>query len=188
MEDPTLEAIALPEATSDRALAAPEDFRQFRRVGVMAAVASAAVRLTVFFALAMSRHNTIVFRYFLDTIPYPVVLVERSQFAQLVSRSTLAASAVMLAVFIVAALRHTKRNQALMGWFMGVFGCGQMLLVDAIRHHLAPPVIVSSTALWTLWPLGLGCVVLAVCGRKTRPSAGASVSVGQERPQLSDLP
>jgi hypothetical protein len=165
-----------------------EDFRQFRRIGVTAAVASAAVRLSVFFALAMSRHDAIVVRYFLDAIPYPVVLVERSQFALLVSRSTLAASAVMLAVFIVAALRHSRRNQALMGWFMGVFGCGQMLLVDGIRHLLSPPVIVRATAFWTLWPLGLGCVVLAVCGRPSRLSAGASVSVAQESSQLSDLP
>jgi hypothetical protein len=165
-----------------------EDFRVFRRIGVTAAVASAAVRLVIFFGLAATRHNPVVLRYLLDMIPYPVVLVGRAKFASLVSQSTLGSTIAMLLVFAVAAIRHARRNQQLLGWFMGVFGCAQMLLVDVIRHHLTPPVVVRSTALWTLWPLCIAGVILAICRRDGAQVVKDPTRADQKSERDAELP
>ncbi len=158
-------------------LESPLDFRQFRSTGVTAAVLAASVRMAAFFVLAGRHHHRIVIRYFLDQVPYPAVLANRTNFATLVSQSTLVAAAVMLAVFVVAAFRHMKRNQAVTGWFIGIISCAEMLVVDIVRHVLSPPVVVLATVLWTLWPIVLGVVVLAIL----RPSSPRVV-----KPDTSD--
>lgn len=156
------------------------DFRQFRSTGVTAAVLAASVRMLAFFLLAGRHHHRIVIRYFLDQIPYPAVLANRANFATLVSQSTLVAAAIMLAFFLVASLRHMKRNQAVTGWFIGIIGCGEMLLVDIVRHVLSPPVVVFATVLWTLWPIILGVVVLAILRPSAHRAVKADASDAQE--------
>ena len=177
VEDPLVEA---------EPAEAPVDFRQFRSKGVTAAVLAASVRMAAFFLLAARHHHRIVIRYFLDQIPYPAVLANRTNFATLVSQSTLVASAVMLAVFLVAALRHMKRNQAVTGWFIGIIGCAEMLLVDIIRHVLSPPVVVFATVLWTLWPIVLGVIVLAILRSDTSRTVKTDASDAQESSGLRD--
>lgn len=144
------------------------DYRTFRGVGVSASIGAAFVRLLAYFAMARKNHYTVEIRRFQGLVPYPTVLIDRAHFAPMVSQSTLVATVVMLVLFVAVAFRHVERNQTVAGWFMGVVGCGQMLLVDVIRHLIDPPIVVTRTVLWTLWPLVLGCIVLAVSGRGSR--------------------
>jgi hypothetical protein len=159
------------------------DFRQFRSSGVTAAVLTAGLRMIAFLGLAKYQDVKVGFRYFADLIPYPVVLADRQHFAKLVSQSTLAATAAMLAVFVIVSIKHMKRDQTVIGWFMSIVCSAEMLLVDLIRHILTPPVVVTKTVLWTLWPLALGCIVLALV-KKDTDGVKAPTSTGQESSEL----
>ncbi len=141
------------------------DYREFRRTGITAGLFVASARLGIFYLLTTLQGSIVTVRYALDIFPYPVVLTDRLHFSALVSRSTLLASVFMLAVLIVVVFRQTRRNQTVVGCFMGVVGCAEMLVVDVIRHLLDPPAVVYDTVLWTLWPLSLSCVVIALARR-----------------------
>jgi hypothetical protein len=160
------------------------DYRRFRRAGVVAGLAVTAIRLGSFFGLAAQQGAKIVIDYFVDIVPYPVVLVGRARFAELVSRSTLYTAAVMLAIFVIVAFRHAKRNQTVSGWFMGMVACGTTLATDVIRHLLDPPVVVYSNVLWTLWPIALSCVIFIFIGRSkdetVKPDASSLQEIDQD--------
>ena len=141
------------------------DYRRFRRAGVMAGLTVTTLRLGAFFGLAAYQNARIVIDYFVDIIPYPVVQVARAQFAEMVSRSTLYMAAIMLALFMVIAFRHTRRNQTVWGWFMGIVACATTLTTDVLRDIFDPPVVVYSTVLWTLWPIGLAIVIFLFLGK-----------------------
>lgn len=159
------------------------DYRQFRRIGIQTSLASAVIRLGVFFVLAIQGRSPITVRYFMDILPYPAVLIGSAGFARLVSMSTLAAAIVMLIVMVVVSFRHVRRNQIVVGRFMGVIGCAEMMIVDVLRHVLHPPTIVVSTAIWTLWPISLGVVVFVLAGRNKAESVKATESACQDRVQ-----
>jgi hypothetical protein len=160
------------------------DYRRFRRAGVISGLAVTAIRMGAFFGLAAQQGAKIVIDYFVDIVPYPVVLVGRPQFAALVSRSTLYTSAVMLAIFVIVAFRHAKRNQTVSGWFMGMIACCTTLTTDVIRHLLDPPVVVYSSVLWTLWPIALSCVIFVFIGRSkdetVKPDSSAHQEINQD--------
>jgi hypothetical protein len=160
------------------------DYRRFRRAGVISGLAVTAIRMGSFFGLAAQQGAKIVIDYFVDVVPYPVVLVGRPQFAALVSRSTLYTSAVMLAIFVIVAFRHAKRNQTVSGWFMGMIACCTTLATDLIRHLLDPPVVVYSSVLWTLWPIALSCVIFVFIGRSkdeaVKPDSSADQEINQD--------
>lgn len=157
---------------------APEvDYRTFQRYGIQTSLGTAIVRLVIFFAISAKQGSPVSLRYFLDLIPYPVVEIDGAGFASLVSRSTLFTTIVILAFFLISSFRNPSRNQKLVGRFMGILSCAEMLLVDTIRHLISPPVIVSSTALWTLWPLALGVIVLLVVGRASTDSVNETESI-----------
>jgi hypothetical protein len=158
----------------------PTDYRRFRRAGVISGLAVTAIRLTSFFGLAGQRGAKIVLDYFFDIVPYPVVLIGRAQFAQLVSRSTLVTAAIMLAIFVIVAFRHTRRNQTVSGWFMGMIACFTTLTTDVVRHLLDPPVVVYSDVLWTLWPIALSCLIFIFIGRSKTETVKADASESQE--------
>jgi hypothetical protein len=160
------------------------DYRRFRRAGVIAGLTVTALRMGSFFGLASRQGAKIVIDYFVDIVPYPVVLVGRPQFAELVSRSTLYTTAVMLAIFVIVAFRHAKRNQTVSGWFMGMVACSTTLATDVLRHLLDPPVVVSSSVLWTLWPIALSCLIFVFIGRSidetVKPNASGSQEINQD--------
>jgi hypothetical protein len=156
------------------------DYRRFRRAGVVAGLAVTAIRMGSFFGLAAQHGAKIVIDYFVDIVPYPVVLVGRPQFAELVSRSTLYTSAVMLAIFVIVAFRHAKRNQTVSGWFMGMVACCTTLATDVVRHLLDPPVVVYSNVLWTLWPIALSCLIYFFIGRSKDETVKADASGPQD--------
>jgi hypothetical protein len=168
-----------PEQDDDRI-----DYRRFRRAGVVAGLAVTTIRLSSFFGLAAQHGAKIVIDYFVDIVPYPVVLVGRPQFAELVSRSTLYTSAVMLAIFVIVAFRHAKRNQTVSGWFMGMVACCTTLATDVLRHLLDPPVVVFSSVLWTLWPIALSCLIFFFIGRSkdetVKPDASGPQEINQD--------
>lgn len=159
------------------------DYRQFRRIGIQTTLSSAVIRLGVFFVLAIQGRSPITVRYFMGVFPYPAVLIGSAGFARLVSMSTLAAAIVMLIVMVVVSFRHMRRNQIVVGRFMGVIGCAEMLIVDVLRHVLHPPTIVVSTAIWTLWPISLGVIVFLLAGRNKAESVKAAESACQDRVQ-----
>ncbi len=153
------------------------DYRTFQRIGIQASLISAVARLTIFFAIALKQGSPVSIRYFFfDLILCPTVDIDGAGFASLTSRSTLFATIVMLALFIVTSLRHTSRDQRLAGRFMGIVGCVEMLAIDTARHLIDPPKIVHSTALWTLWPIAIGFVVLAVVGRHSKQTVKPEAS------------
>jgi hypothetical protein len=156
------------------------DYRRFRRAGVVAGLAVTAIRMGSFFGLAAQHGAKIVIDYFVDIVPYPVVLVGRPQFAELVSRSTLYTTAVMLAIFVIVAFRHAKRNQTVSGWFMGMVACCTTLATDVVRHLLDPPVVVYSNVLWTLWPIALSCLIYFFIGRSRDEAVKTDASGPQE--------
>ena len=153
------------------------DYRTFQRFGIQTSLGTAIVRLVIFFAISARQGAPVSIRYFLDLIPYPVVEIDGAGFASLVSRSTLFTTIVILAFFVISSFRNPSRNQKLVGRFMGILSCAEMLLVDTIRHLISPPVIVASTALWTLWPLALGVIVLLVVGRASTDSVNETESI-----------
>jgi hypothetical protein len=160
------------------------DYRRFRRAGVISGLLVTAIRMGSFFGLAAQQGAKIVIDYFVDVMPYPVVLVGRAQFAELVSRSTLYTTAVMLAIFVIVAFRHAKRNQTVSGWFMGMVACCTTLATDVIRHLLDPPVVVYSNVLWTLWPIALSCLIYFFIGRSkdetVKPDASSRQEIDQD--------
>jgi hypothetical protein len=156
------------------------DYRRFRRAGVIAGLVVTAIRMGSFFGLAAQQGAKIVIDHFVDIVPYPVVLVGRARFAELVSRSTLYTTAAMLAIFVIVAFRHTKRNQTVSGWFMGMVACCTTLTTDVIRHLLDPPVVVYSNVLWTLWPIALSCLIFVFIGRSKDETVKADASIPQE--------
>jgi hypothetical protein len=170
--------------SSDDSNDEPIDYRRFRRAGVIAGLAVTTIRLSSFFGLAAQRGAKIVLDYFVDIVPYPVVLVARAEFAKLVSRSTLYTAAIMLAVFVVVAFRHAKRNQIVSGWFMGMVACFTTLITDVVRHLLDPPVVVYSDVLWTLWPIALSCLIFLFIGRSkdetVKPDASGPQEIDQD--------
>jgi hypothetical protein len=160
------------------------DYRRFRRSGVISGLTVTAIRMGSFFGLAAQQGAKIVIDYFVDVVPYPVVLVGRAQFAELVSRSTLYTSAAMLAIFVIVAFRHAKRNQTVSGWFMGMIACCTTLATDVVRHLLDPPVVVYSNVLWTLWPIALSCSIFFFIGRSkdetVKPDSSAHQDINQD--------
>jgi hypothetical protein len=162
----------------------PIDYRRFRRAGVISGLAVTTIRLSSFFGLAAQRGAKIVIDYFVDIVPYPVVLVGRAQFAHMVSRSTLYTAAIMLALFVIVAFRHARRNQIVSGWFMGMVACFTTLTTDVIRHLLDPPVVVYSDVLWTLWPIALSCLIFLFIGRSkdkpVKPDASGAQEINQD--------
>jgi hypothetical protein len=158
----------------------PIDYRRFRRAGVISGLLVTAIRMGSFFGLAAQQGAKIVIDYFVDVVPYPVVLVGRATFAELVSRSTLYTSAAMLAIFVIVAFRHAKRNQTVSGWFMGMVACCTSLATDVVRHLLNPPVVVYSNVLWTLWPIGLSFLVYFFIGRGKDETVKPDASGPQE--------
>jgi hypothetical protein len=158
----------------------PIDYRRFRRAGVISGLAVTVIRLSTFFGLAAQRGAKIVLDYFVDIVPYPVVLVGRAQFAQMVSRSTLYTAAIMLALFVIVAFRHARRNQTVSGWFMGMVACFTTLSTDVVRHLLDPPVVVYSDVLWTLWPIALSCLIFLFIGRSKDETVKPDASGPQE--------
>jgi hypothetical protein len=153
------------------------DYRTFQKFGIQTSLGTAIVRLIIFFAIAAKEGSKISIHYFLDLIPYPVVEIDGAGFASLVSRSTLFTTIVITAFFGISSFLNPSRNQKLVGRFMGIVSCAEMLLVDTIRHLFRPPVIIASTALWTLWPLALGVIVLLVVGRKSKDSVNEAESL-----------
>jgi hypothetical protein len=156
------------------------DYRRFRRAGVVSGLTVTVIRMGSFFGLAAQHGAKIVIDYFVDIVPYPVVLVGRPAFAELVSRSTLYTAAVMLAIFVIVAFRHAKRNQTVSGWFMGMVACCTTLATDVIRHLLDPPVVVYSNVLWTLWPIALSCLIYFFIGRSKDETVKPDASGPQE--------
>jgi hypothetical protein len=160
------------------------DYRRFRRSGVIAGLAVTVLRMGSFFGLAAQHGAKIVIDYFVDVVPYPVVLVGRAQFAELVSRSTLYTAAAMLAIFVIVAFRHAKRNQTVSGCFMGIVACCTTLATDLVRHLLDPPVVVYSNVLWTLWPIGLACLIYLFLGRSkdetVKPDTSSPQDINQD--------
>jgi hypothetical protein len=169
----------LPETDDE-----PIDYRRFRRAGVISGLAVTTIRLSSFFGLAAQRGAKIVIDYFVDIVPYPVVLVGRAQFAHMVSRSTLYTAAIMLALFVIVAFRHARRNQIVSGWFMGMVACFTTLTTDVVRHLLDPPVVVYSDVLWTLWPIALSCLIFLFIGRSkdetVKPDASGAQEINQD--------
>lgn len=150
------------------------DYRTFQRFGIQTSLGTAVVRLVIFFGISAQQGSAVSVRYFLDLIPYPVVEIDGAGFSSLVSRSTLFTTIVITAFFVISSFRNPSRNQKLAGRFMGILSCTEMLLVDTIRHFFRQPVIIVSTALWTLWPLALGVVVLLVVGRQSKDPVNRS--------------
>jgi cadmium resistance protein CadD (predicted permease) len=134
--------------------------------------------------MAKSEGGKIEIRYALEFFPYPAVLMPRVAFAGLVSLSTLVAAWVMLVLFFVTAVKRARLDQVTMGRFIGIFGAGEMLLVDVIRHLIDPPMIQMSRVLWTLWPLAIGVLILIITGKKHRSLQKETIGV-QETDQVS---
>ncbi len=176
------EASEVPDGPEPKAPAT--DYRTFQRIGIQTSLISAVARLSIFFGIALKQGSPVSIRYFFDLIPCPTVEIDPAGFASLTSRSTLFTTIVMLALFIGTSLRHTSRDQRLAGRFMGIVGCVEMLGVDTARHLLDPPKIVHSTALWTLWPIAIGFVVLAVVGRHPKYSVKRAASLCLEAATL----
>jgi hypothetical protein len=148
------------------------DYRTFRSVGLKLSGVAVAIRMISFFGMAITGHSHVAIRYFLDMLPYPVVYIDGKGFAYLVSHSTLYAAIGSFAVFALVALKRNARDQVTVGCFMAVLSSAEMLLVDVVRHFFRPPVTVYSTALWTLWPLGLSALVMFLV-RQKKPAVNA---------------
>ena len=156
-------------------------------MGITAGLSVAGARLGIFYLLSTLQGSVVTLRYAVDVFPYPVVLTDRQHFVALVSRSTLFVTALMLVAFVVVVFQQARRNQTVVGCFMGVVGCAEMLLVDVIRHLLDPPIVVYSTVLWTLCPLGLSGLGLLLAAGKNDNGVKTNATVRQEKYLLGRL-